>query len=240
MSTHNEFKGRGFREAKWPGLIIATQDTELPKGIIEKIKENGKTSYEDMIKKCEGECVKLGKVTKTWCKNGKHRMYVNDLCAVLGIDPKHVKSGEEGRIARELMAAKLWYDVVADEWVSQGIGQARKDQLVAEILKQTGAEEVEQEAVEEPEIIEEPEIPEFTATKPKDSPIAIINRMPETVEEVEALMDAEKITDFKSKVLFLKGCITSKQIHNITFSDVQKYNKLFIEYLTQEKQKEAN
>lgn len=95
---------------------------------------------------------KLGKVTKTWSKDGKHRMYVNDLCAVLGIDPRHVKNGEEGRIARELMAAKLWYDVIADEWVSQGIGQARKEQLVAEILKQTGAEEVESEPVGEHEI----------------------------------------------------------------------------------------
>lgn len=85
---------------------------------------------------------KLGKVTKTWYKDGKHRMYVNDLCVFYGIDPKHLKSGEEGKIARELVAATLFYDVVSDEWVSKGIGQARKDQLVAEILKQTGAEEV--------------------------------------------------------------------------------------------------
>jgi hypothetical protein len=61
MSTYNEeLKGRGFKEAKWPGLIIGTQDPELPKGIIEKIKENCKTSYEDMIMISGGECVKLG------------------------------------------------------------------------------------------------------------------------------------------------------------------------------------
>jgi hypothetical protein len=61
MSTYNEeLKGRGFKEAKWPGLIIGTQDPEPPKGIIEKIKENCKTSYEDMVKNCGGECVKLG------------------------------------------------------------------------------------------------------------------------------------------------------------------------------------
>lgn len=60
MSTHNEFKGRGFREAKWPGLIIATQDTELPKEVIETIKTNCKTSYEELIKNRGGEVVKLG------------------------------------------------------------------------------------------------------------------------------------------------------------------------------------
>ena len=60
MSTHNEFKGRGFREAKWPGLIIATQDTELPKEVIETIKTNCKTSYEELIKNCGGEIIKLG------------------------------------------------------------------------------------------------------------------------------------------------------------------------------------
>jgi len=53
MSTYNE-------ELKWPGLIIGTQDPELPKGIIEKIKENCKTSYENLIKNCGGEVVKLG------------------------------------------------------------------------------------------------------------------------------------------------------------------------------------
>ena len=55
MSTHNEFKGRGFKESKWPGLVIATQDPEPPKGIIEKIKENSKTSYENLIKNCGAE-----------------------------------------------------------------------------------------------------------------------------------------------------------------------------------------
>lgn len=60
MSTHNEFKGRGFKEAKWPGLIIATQDTELPKEVIETIKTNCKTSYENLIKNCGGEIIKLG------------------------------------------------------------------------------------------------------------------------------------------------------------------------------------
>ena len=60
MSTHNEFKGRGFREAKWPGLIIATQDTELPKEVIETIKTNCKTSYEELIKNRGGEIIKLG------------------------------------------------------------------------------------------------------------------------------------------------------------------------------------
>ena len=33
-----ELKGRGFKDAKWPGLVIATQDPELPKGIIENLK----------------------------------------------------------------------------------------------------------------------------------------------------------------------------------------------------------
>jgi hypothetical protein len=61
-----ELKGRGFKEVKWPGLIIRTQDTELPKGIIEKIKANCKTSYEDMIKKCDGEVVKLGEGGSTF------------------------------------------------------------------------------------------------------------------------------------------------------------------------------
>jgi hypothetical protein len=55
-----ELKGRGFKEVKWPGLVIATQDTELPKGIIEKIKTNCKTSYENLIKNCDGEIIKLG------------------------------------------------------------------------------------------------------------------------------------------------------------------------------------
>ena len=55
-----ELKGRGFKDAKWPGLVIATQDPELPKGIIENLKTKCKTSYEDMIKNCGGECVKLG------------------------------------------------------------------------------------------------------------------------------------------------------------------------------------
>lgn len=179
---------------------------------------------------------KLGKVTKTWCKDGKHRMYVNDLCAVLGIDPKHVKSGEEGRIARELMAAKLWYDVVADEWVSQGIGQSRKEQLVAEILKQTGAEEA-------PEIVEiekkkEIEVPKFKATKAKDSPIAKINRMPENNEELEALFKAENITEFKSKVLFLNGALQAGQIHDIHFTDKAKYKEIFMNYLLEEKEKQ--
>jgi hypothetical protein len=52
-----ELKGRGFKDAKWPGLVIATQDPELPKGI-EKIKENYKTSYENLIS--GGVVVKLG------------------------------------------------------------------------------------------------------------------------------------------------------------------------------------
>lgn len=185
---------------------------------------------------------KLGKVTKTWCKDGKHRMYVNDLCTLIGIDPKHLKSGEEGRVARELVAAKLWYDVVADEWVSQGIGQARKEQLVAEILKQTGAEEVdeevEHETVEELETIEETEAPEFTATRPKDSPIAIINRMPENNEELEALFKAEKITEFKSKVLYLNGALQVGRIHNIHFTDKAKHKEIFMNYLLQEKGKQ--
>lgn len=180
---------------------------------------------------------KLGKVTKTWCKDGKHRMYVNDLCAVLGIDPKHVKNGEEGRIARELMAAKLWYDVVADEWVSQGVGQARKEQLVAEILKQTGAGEVEPETVEESKTVDKIEIPEFKA---EGAPVPTLNRMPETLEEMEVLMKAENIPEFKSKVLLLQGALRAKQIHNIAFTDVKKYQNLFIEYLNQEKQKEEN
>lgn len=60
MSTHNKFKGRGFKEAEWPGLIIATQDTELPKEVIETIKKNCKTFYEELIKDCGGEVVKLG------------------------------------------------------------------------------------------------------------------------------------------------------------------------------------
>ena len=179
---------------------------------------------------------KLGKVTKTWCKDGKHRMYVNDLCAVLGIDPKHLKSGEEGRVARELVAAKLWYDVVADEWVSQGMGQARKEQLVAEILKQTGAEEVEHETVEELETIEETEAPEFTATRPKYSSIALINRMPENNEELDALFKAEKITEFKSKVLYLNGALQVGRIHNIHFTDKAKYKEIFMNYLLEEKE----
>lgn len=54
-----ELKGRGFKEAKWPGMIIATQDTELPKDVIETIKTNCKTSYEELIKNCGG-VVKLG------------------------------------------------------------------------------------------------------------------------------------------------------------------------------------
>lgn len=186
--------------------------------------------------------VKLSTVTKTWCKNGKHRMYVNDLCAVLGIDPKHVKSGEEGRIARELMAAKLWYDVVADEWGSQGLGPDRKAQLVAEILKQTGAEEkqtgAEEVEVEELETIEETEAPEFTATRPKDSPIVRINRMPENNEELDALFKAEKITDFKSKVLYLEGALQVGRIHNIPFKDKAKYKEIFMNYLLEEKEKQ--
>jgi hypothetical protein len=61
MSTHNEeLKELGIKEAKWPGLIIATQDTELPKNVIETIKTNCKTSYEELIKDCGGEVVKLG------------------------------------------------------------------------------------------------------------------------------------------------------------------------------------
>ncbi len=184
---------------------------------------------------------KLGTVTKTWCKYGKHRMYVNDLCAVLGIDPNHVKSGEEGRIARELMAAKLWYDVVTGEWGSQGLGQARKEQLIAEILKQTGAEEededVEHETVEL-ETIEETEA--FTATKPKDSPIVRINRMPKNKEELDALFKAEKITDFKSKVLYLNGALQVGRIHNIPIpsTDKAKYKDLFTKYLLEEKEKQ--
>jgi len=183
---------------------------------------------------------KLGTVTKTWCKYGKHRMYVNDLCAVLGIDPNHVKSGEEGRIARELMAAKLWYDVVTGEWGSQGLGQARKEQLIAEILKQTGAEEEDEEVEHETvelESIEETEAPEFTATRPKDSPIVRINRMPENNEELDALFKAEKITDFKSKVLYLEGALQVGRIHNIHFKDKTKYKKLFMNYLLEEKEK---
>lgn len=180
--------------------------------------------------------VKLSTVTKTWCKNGKHRMYVNDLCAVLGIDPNHVKSGEEGRIARELMAAKLWYDVVTGEWGSQGLGQARKEQLIAEILKQTGAEE-EDEEVEHETVELETEAPEFTATRPKDSPIVRINRMPENTEELDALFKAEKITDFKSKVLYLEGALQAGRIHNIPFKDKEKYKKLFMNYLLEEKEK---
>lgn len=171
---------------------------------------------------------KLGKVTKTWLKDGKHRMYVNNLCAVLGIDPNHVKNGEEGRIARELMAAKLWYDVVADEWVSQGIGQSRKEQLVAEILKQTGAEEA-------PEIVEdvkEEKVKEFTITEKTP------NRMPETLEEVEIMMNAQGMPEFKSKVIFLQSVLRNKQIRSLRFEDVAKYQKLFMEYLTQEKEKQ--
>jgi hypothetical protein len=57
MTTRNEnikliaeeLKGRGFKEVKWPGLVIATQDPELPKGI-----------YENLIKNCGGEIIKLG------------------------------------------------------------------------------------------------------------------------------------------------------------------------------------
>lgn len=56
MSTYNEeLKGRGFKEVKWPGLVIATQDTELPKGI-----------YENLIKNCGGEVVKLGEGGSTF------------------------------------------------------------------------------------------------------------------------------------------------------------------------------
>jgi hypothetical protein len=178
--------------------------------------------------------VKLGTVTKTWAKEGKHRMYVNDLCAILGIDPKHVKNGEEGRTARELMAAKLWYDVVADEWVSQGIGQARKDQLIAEILKQTGAEEAPEKVEEEQK---EEVVPEFRA---EGKPILKLNRMPETLEEMETLMEAEKMDEFKSKAIFLQSSIRAKRLHNIIFEDQEKYNKLYIAYLNQEKAKEGN
>lgn len=173
---------------------------------------------------------KLGKLTKTWNKNGKHRMYVKDLCAVIGIDPNHVKSGEEGRVARELMAAKLWYDVVADEWGSQGLGQARKDQLIAEILKQTGAEEVEPETMEEEKPVE---VPEFKA---EGEPVPTLNRMPENLEEIEILMKAENIPSFESKVLFLQGCLRAGRIHNIHFTDKAKYKDLFMNYLIQEKE----
>jgi|GEM_PF-3321483 len=174
---------------------------------------------------------KLGTVTKTWCKDGKHRMYVNDLCAVLGINPKKVKSGEEGKIARELMAGKLWYDVVEDAWGSQGIGPNRKEQLIAEILKQTGADEVE----EEPEIFEdvkEEKVKEFTITEKTP------NRMPETLEEVEIMMNAQGMPEFKSKVIFLQSVLRNKQIRSLRFEDVAKYQKLFMEYLTQEKEKQ--
>lgn len=58
------------------------------------------------------------------------------------------------------------------------------------------------------------------------------------MSEIEILMKAENIPSFKSKVLFLQGCARAGRIHNITFSDVQKYSKIFIEYLNQEKQKE--
>ena len=44
-----ELKGRGFKEVKWPGLVIATQDPELPKGMWRILKTNCKTSYEDMV-----------------------------------------------------------------------------------------------------------------------------------------------------------------------------------------------
>lgn len=176
---------------------------------------------------------KLGTVTKMWAKDGKHRMYVNDLCAVLGIDPKHVKSGEEGRTARELMAAKLWYDVVADEWGSQGIGQARKEQLIAEILKQTGADELE--PTETPAEEKEETVPEFRA---EGKHVPTLNRMPESLDEIETLMNAErKAWDFEEKVRFLQGCLKFGQIHNIHFEDKKRYSALFIEYLNKEKQK---
>lgn len=172
---------------------------------------------------------KLGSIGKTWAKEGKHRIYFNDLCAVLGIDQKHVKSGEEGRVARELMAAKLWYDVVADEWGSQGIGSVRKEQLIAEILKQTGSDE--------PEIEEQEEeiVPEFRA---EGKPVPTLNRMPENLEEIEILMNAErKAWDFEERVRFLQGCLRAGQIHNIHFEDKKRYSALFIEYLNNEKQK---
>ena len=138
------------------------------------------------------------------------------------------------------MAAKLWYDVVTGEWGSQGLGQARKEQLIAEILKQTGAEEEDEEVEHETvelKSIEETEAPEFTATRPKDSPIVRINRMPKNKEELDALFRAENIKDFKSKVLYLEGALQVGRIHNIHFKDKTKYKKLFMNYLLEEKEK---
>ena len=78
----------------------------------------------------------------------------------------------------------------------------------------------------------------FTATRSTDSPIAKINRIPENNEELEALFEAEKITEFKSKVLFLNGALQAGHIHNIHFTDKAKYKEIFMNYLLEEKKKQ--
>lgn len=76
---------------------------------------------------------------------------------------------------------------------------------------------------------------EFTAT---GKPIPTLNRMPENNEEIEALMKAEGMTEFPEKVRFLQGALKAGRIHNITFSDVEKYKNIFLNYLKEEQGKQ--
>ena len=65
----------------------------------------------------------------------------------------------------------------------------------------------------------------------------IPNRMPETVEEVREMMNVKEITEFKTKVTVLSTALKGKEINGIFFEDVAKYQKIFFDYLTQEKAK---
>lgn len=92
-----------------------------------------------------------------WQKNGMHRVYFGweRVAQAYGLEIEQYRSGNisaawldgesiSNSRARSLettfRAAKVWYDVVAGKWMSQGLSQAALDKVVASLTSKIAQE----------------------------------------------------------------------------------------------------
>jgi len=104
--------------------------------------------------------VKIG--GKEWQKNGKHRVYFNDLEGLAGLECSHYNTGNISsarlngerisnssarKIGQALCSAKIWYDVADQEFhYSTYGGETIAREIIAEIVRR--AQTVESTATE--------------------------------------------------------------------------------------------
>ncbi len=178
----------------------------------------------------------LKQLGSEWKKGEHHRIYFNNVFELLDAEITYHKTGTfdsveiNGKRISNSKAnsikqfAKVWYDVKVEAFNCKDIDTELFEQVVTKIKSLVAAQKTTEDKP-------------FMVTRDKHSPIAKINRLPETEEEISKLLEAENMTDFKSKVLYLDGALKAGHIHGFHFNDKERQCKLFMSFLLQEKAK---